>query len=256
MAGEPIRADIARPSPRWRVGEAARQAGVSVRALHHYETAGLLAPARTGSGHRTYSLEDVRQLQRIAGLRRMGVSLAEIRACLAGEALLPQRVLELRLAATRERIAELQGDAEQLEHVLLALAGQEEGGAFDLWTAVDTLISIEHQLDPEQFARWTELRREQGSDGIRERERRFRQLVQAIRDELERGTRADAEPVRDLARQWDALAADTYGHDDMLRCSMAAALGQVPSLLERLGVDRALLRFVGQALERAHTRTP
>ena len=56
-----------------RIGEVARQAGVSTRALRYYEEQGLLAPSRTHSGQRTYpasAVERVRLIQKLftAGL--------------------------------------------------------------------------------------------------------------------------------------------------------------------------------------------
>ena len=48
------------------VGAVARLAGVSVRTLHHYDRLGLLMPgARTPAGYRQYSLEDLRQWERL-----------------------------------------------------------------------------------------------------------------------------------------------------------------------------------------------
>ncbi|MFT4219805.1 MAG: MerR family transcriptional regulator [Microbacterium sp.] len=56
-----------------RIGELARQTGVSTRALRYYEEQGLLTPERTPSGQRTYpesAAEWVRLIQRLftAGL--------------------------------------------------------------------------------------------------------------------------------------------------------------------------------------------
>ena len=42
-----------------RIGEFARQAGVSPRSLRHYEEASLLVPARTSAGYRDYNPKDV-----------------------------------------------------------------------------------------------------------------------------------------------------------------------------------------------------
>ena len=54
----------------WRVGELAREAGLSVRALHYYDEIGLLSPSRrTDSGHRLYTAGDVVRLQRIKSLQ-------------------------------------------------------------------------------------------------------------------------------------------------------------------------------------------
>jgi DNA-binding transcriptional MerR regulator len=66
------------------VGELARATGVTIRALHHYEEIGLLAPsARTASGHRRYSDEDMQRLYRIVALRGLGLSLADVADVLA-----------------------------------------------------------------------------------------------------------------------------------------------------------------------------
>jgi DNA-binding transcriptional MerR regulator len=62
-----------------RVGDLASAAGLTVRALHHYEEIGLLSPsARTAAGHRLYHPETVERLYRITRLRRLGLSLDQI----------------------------------------------------------------------------------------------------------------------------------------------------------------------------------
>ncbi len=68
---------------RRRVGELAGASGVTVRTLHHYEEIGLLvASDRSPAGHRLYSDDDVERLYRICLLRRLGMSLGEIRRAL------------------------------------------------------------------------------------------------------------------------------------------------------------------------------
>jgi MerR family transcriptional regulator, thiopeptide resistance regulator len=62
-----------------RVGDLASAAGLTVRALHHYEEIGLLNPsARTAAGHRLYDAGSVERLYRITRLRRLGLSLDQI----------------------------------------------------------------------------------------------------------------------------------------------------------------------------------
>lgn len=68
----------------WSVGELAEQAGVSVRALHHYDEIGLLVPTRTEAGHRRYSDSDVARLTQVVALRGVGLSLSEVHLCLDG----------------------------------------------------------------------------------------------------------------------------------------------------------------------------
>jgi DNA-binding transcriptional MerR regulator len=61
------------------VGEVSELAGISVRALHHYDEIGLLSPSeRSYAGYRLYSHEDLTRLQEILIWRALGFSLAEI----------------------------------------------------------------------------------------------------------------------------------------------------------------------------------
>ena len=68
----------------WKVGEVAARTGITVRALHHYDSIGLLSPtARTDAGHRRYAEADLRRLQLIVSLKQRGFPLAEIRRLLS-----------------------------------------------------------------------------------------------------------------------------------------------------------------------------
>jgi DNA-binding transcriptional MerR regulator len=63
----------------YRINEFAELAGVTVRALHHYDRLGLLEPtARTGSQYRLYSDSDLVRLEQIVVLKFLGLSLKEI----------------------------------------------------------------------------------------------------------------------------------------------------------------------------------
>ena len=66
----------------YRIGEFAKLAGVTVRALHHYDRIGLLKPQRSSSGNRLYSLADLERLVQIAALKFLGIPLREIKLLL------------------------------------------------------------------------------------------------------------------------------------------------------------------------------
>ncbi len=69
----------ARPSPLIQIGELAEKAGVSHRTIHYYERLGLLKPAdREGMGYRYYDGIALKRLEKIAVLKRIGLSLDEI----------------------------------------------------------------------------------------------------------------------------------------------------------------------------------
>ena len=64
------------------IGELAREAGVTLRALRFYQSKGLLAPQRNGSA-RMFSHEDRDRLALILQGKRLGFTLTEIREMLA-----------------------------------------------------------------------------------------------------------------------------------------------------------------------------
>src|SRR6266536_316789 len=62
-----------------RIGELARQAGVSTRTLRHYEELGLLTPRRTANGYRDYAGAELQAVAEIRSLADLGFTLEETR---------------------------------------------------------------------------------------------------------------------------------------------------------------------------------
>lgn len=61
------------------IGELAERAGVSHRTIHYYERLGLLKPVeREGAGYRYYDEIALKRLEKIAALKRLGLSLDDI----------------------------------------------------------------------------------------------------------------------------------------------------------------------------------
>ena len=103
------------------------RSGVPRANIRYYEAEGLLAPARSGNGYRDYSEEDLRTLEKIKLLRRLGVTIEALRALRDGRAEL-SAVLDRRLAevggeqAALGRVERVCGDLRQL-----CTAGPEQG---------------------------------------------------------------------------------------------------------------------------------
>jgi DNA-binding transcriptional MerR regulator len=61
------------------VGAAAAETGWSARMLRYLEDQGLVSPARTASGYRTYGLPEVNRLRSLLDLRtRFGIELTDL----------------------------------------------------------------------------------------------------------------------------------------------------------------------------------
>jgi DNA-binding transcriptional MerR regulator len=103
----------------YRIQEFAEQAGVTVRALHHYDRLGLLKPERTDAGYRAYGPRDLERLEQIVALRFLGVPLKRIRTLLErnavplGEALRYQRTVLLEKRRQLDRAIAAIGNAER-----------------------------------------------------------------------------------------------------------------------------------------------
>ena len=70
----------------FRVHEFAQLAGVTVKALHHYDRLGLLKPRRADSGYRIYVERDLERLEQIVALKFLGLPLKQIKILLEREA--------------------------------------------------------------------------------------------------------------------------------------------------------------------------
>jgi DNA-binding transcriptional MerR regulator len=67
-----------------RIGELAERLNLNPRTLRYYESIGLLTePARTDSGYRDYSEDDLERVRFVKSAQRLGLSLDEIKEILA-----------------------------------------------------------------------------------------------------------------------------------------------------------------------------
>ena len=99
--------------------EFAERAGVTVRALHHYDRLGLLEARRNGSGYRLYSDRDLERLEQIVALKFLGLSLKQIRT------LLNREPLKLPDALRMQRVV-LEGKRSLLDRAIRAIREAED----------------------------------------------------------------------------------------------------------------------------------
>jgi DNA-binding transcriptional MerR regulator len=100
------------------VHEFAELAGVTVKALHHYDRLGLLKAARTKTGYRLYVDRDLERLEQIVALKFLGLSLKQIKTLLDRDTLQLPAALRLQRAVLEEKRL-------QLDRAIQAIASAE-----------------------------------------------------------------------------------------------------------------------------------
>ena len=88
------------------LNELCRAAGTTRKAVAYYEEQGLISPRRQENGYREFTPEDAQRVRRITLLRRLELSVEEIRGVLDGPE--PEQVL-------RASLREKEGQARRLE---------------------------------------------------------------------------------------------------------------------------------------------
>ncbi|WP_460397644.1 MerR family transcriptional regulator [Actinophytocola sediminis] len=101
------------------IGEVAAHFALPTHVLRHWESVGLLAPARSASTHRRYTTEDLYRVATILRTKEVGFSLADIREFLA-PASPPARkeVLARHRESLRARLAELRSAMDLVDNAI------------------------------------------------------------------------------------------------------------------------------------------
>jgi MerR family transcriptional regulator, thiopeptide resistance regulator len=233
----------------YKVGELAQLAGVSVRTLHHYEAIGLLAPsARTASGHRLYSRDDVERLTRITALAALGFSLEQVRTALDDPSWTPSRLIEAHLERARELLAEQSSLCARLEHLRDALrTGTDDPTT--LFQTMEVMTMIEKYYTPEQLAQLEERRKELGDEAIQKVQEEWAQLFATARAELDKGTPPDAPAVQALARRSSELVTMFTGGDPGIAASLGRMYAENPPDRIHPGFDPEVFAYLQRARE-------
>ena len=190
----------------FQVKEVARLAGVSVRALHHYDEIGLLVPSdRTGSGYRLYDEADLLRLQQVLIGRELGMPLEAIKRSLDDPSFDRRAALERQrevFAVRRDRTAAM------LRAVDAALATlTNEGGRTMKAMSNEEMTRLFDGFDPSRYEaeakeRWGE------TDAYKESARRTSQYTKADWERYKAEVQAIMSEAASLLRAGAAADAD------------------------------------------------
>ncbi|MBX6384706.1 MAG: MerR family transcriptional regulator [Microbispora sp.] len=101
------------------IGEAAARFGLATHVLRHWESVGLLTPARVAGDRRRYGPDDLFRVAVILRAKEAGLGLDEIREMIATRAASERReILRRRQAELRRRIEQARAALEVLECAL------------------------------------------------------------------------------------------------------------------------------------------
>ncbi len=140
-------------SETWTVGEIARELGVTVRTLHHYDEIGLLVPSdRSAAGYRLYTPADLERLQAIVVYRRLDFALDEIRELLDADDSTLVDHLRRQRATVMSRLDEMHGLVAAIDNALERAMNDKPATAEDLKEIFGDGYTDEYQAEAQE--RW------------------------------------------------------------------------------------------------------
>ncbi|MFZ1938160.1 MAG: MerR family transcriptional regulator [Terracidiphilus sp.] len=208
-------------SSTYRIGEFAKLAGVTVRALHHYDRIGLLKPQRGTSGFRLYSMADLERLEQIAALKFLGIPLQEIKLLLKHGPLTLADSLHMQRSALAEKRKLIDRAVVAIEAADRAIRSGQTTDASILRKIIE-VIDMQPQenfmqkyytdqawLDKERIAR------ERPAEETKKNTLALRKLFYEIEAEIDLDPAS--ERAQNLTKQWLQLAEYAHGGNEAVR---------------------------------------
>jgi MerR family transcriptional regulator, thiopeptide resistance regulator len=205
----------------YRVREFAGLAGVTVRALHHYDTLGLLKPLRNGrTGYRVYRDCDFARLEQIVVLKFLGIPLRDMGPLLRTSKSSNLRgVLQKQRRVLCHRRRRLDAAIAAVEQAERSLAGTNEPD-WTLFTLVVKEIEMHNDNDwtkkyySESAREKIDARRPLWTPELQERATRdWTQLIADVSSAVARGDDPKSDAGQLLAARWRELLAGFTGGD-------------------------------------------
>jgi MerR family transcriptional regulator, thiopeptide resistance regulator len=204
--------------------EFAKRAGVTIRALHHYDRLGLLKPSgRTEAGYRLYTERDLVRLEQIVALKFIGFPLSQIRE------LLNRKDLDV-LSALREQRRIIAHKREHLDRAIRAIERAEQvlaSGEQSDWEPFRKIIEVIQMQTRKDWMKkyYTEeqlenLRKHWSPEIQAESERAWNELARDVEAAIARGETPDSETGHKLAERRQKLFDLFTGGDPGIEASL------------------------------------
>lgn len=232
-----------------RVGQLAKRTGLTVRTLHHYDELGIVSPRRrSAAGYRLYGEDDVARLLQVVLLRRLGLSLAEVRASLDDPRHALPTALRAQAARLRAQIAHEQRLLARLDSLAGKLEQSTSGAGNDVLETLEMLTMFEKYMTEEQLATLAERKEQLGAAHIAEVEAEWPRLIAAVRSAMERGVDPASPEVQPLVRRWQELVREFTGGDPQIAGAVRRMYAGEPAVRQRTGLDEGIMEYVARAI--------
>jgi DNA-binding transcriptional MerR regulator len=200
----------------FRIQEFATLAGVTVRALRHYDRLKLLSPAhRSDRGYRLYCDDDLGRLERILALRYLGLSLREIAELFNAPPSRGAETLAVTLARQRAALSERRDGLDRILRSIDHAVQRAKNPAEPEWLLYQTIlkeIQMQESTDwrakyysPEAFEKLQTQRASMTVDQWKDAGARWRSLLADVQSALDREVSPDSPEGRTLVARWIRL---------------------------------------------------
>lgn len=224
-----------------RVGELAKRTGVTVRALHHYDSIGLLRPsARSEGGYRLYDCDDVARLHGIQALQRLGVPLAEMTQLLEGGTTSLQGIVARQISTLDQEIASANALRERLAVMQLVFAGGGHPEIDDWLAALALMRTYEQYFSPGElkhvFVRWKRW------------EADWPPLLKDIHQAMAHNLPPDSVEIQPLVHRWIDLTTRWMDGNLEVLARWGSMLRKQPDVPLPTGMNHRLIAYMEEAI--------
>jgi MerR family transcriptional regulator, thiopeptide resistance regulator len=220
----------------------AEKAGVTVRALHHYDHLGLLKPSRrTDAGYRLYAEQDFARLQQIVTLKFLGMSLKQIKHLLQQEHFDVLIQLQIQRQVMEEKRRHLDRAIQAIQGAERVLASGEKPNSAIFKTIIEV---IEMQTNTEWLKKYyteeqlAELAKRGTPEIIAQAQNDWTQLIAEVEANLQEDP--GSPKAQSLATRWAKLVEGfTMGNPELAAslCNLYQDEANWPTTFQKLYSD-------------------
>lgn len=230
-----------------KIGELAREAGISVRTLHHYDQINLLKPKISESGHRIYGEKEVERLQKIISLKSMGFALKDIVICLNEDICDLHKTLTFQMEALDQKSEEIR-KAQQNLRLLLSRFSDNNGPAVEeLLQFIKDMKMMEQIYTPAQL-QYLKERLEKYPEEVKEVEQAWPVLFREFEKAMKDGLKTEHPELGQLARKAQHFIDLFTGGDKAIEEKLDQAYAHnEENALRMWGVSREVFDYANRA---------